>query len=440
MKKLRLTYQPVIVTLAFLVLRFVLEAGQVPGRSLVNVAFLVPVIAVYLSRKCLSAGMGFGGFLSTILLYTVIARLMVIPLSAIGEWSGLGGSYFVIRNVFFLIMPQLTIWPLVSFVAGSLIWPVTAAFTVGRQAGYRGVAISGTAILALIFIGLPFAISLLYTSGVGRRSFEVTPESLGVPYEDITLVAADGTKLEGWYLDNPDSAETVVFCHGLFNQRSEMLEQAVFMHEKGYNALLFDFRHHGKSEGSYTTFGYFERQDVDAAIRYAREIRGEEGNVILWGISMGAANALLASAEQRDIGAVIAESSFYSVRETLRSDLSRMFRLSVTPFAWLVESITELRLGISLADLHVGEAARKIVDCPVFLVGGTADVRMPLRNNERLLNDIPGTAKETWVVEGAGHADIWKSVKEEYKHRVIRFLNRHLQAIPGPTEGPPDLR
>lgn len=436
MKKLRLIYIPLSVTLAVLGLRFVMEAAVLDGRAYLNIAYLIPVFAVYISRICLRDGLGYGGFLGTFMLYTLAARLVVIVLSLLGEASGMGGSYFVSRNVFFLITPQLVVWPVVSLMAGTLAWPIVAGIA---RKSYRAVTVSGAIIVAIIFLCIPYGISWLYTSGLGRRSFEKTPESFGIAYEDITLTPDDGLTLQGWYIPNGESIGTVVFCHGLFNQRSEMLEQAAFMHGIGYNALLFDFRHHGESQGAYTTFGYFERNDVKAAISYARQVRAEKGPVVLWGISMGAANALQTSAELDDVTAVIAESSFYTVKETLRQDLSRMFRLPIVPFAWLVETITDYRLGITLSDLDVGAAAAKIVDCPVLLVGATGDVRMPIVNNRRLFDAIPGEAKESWVVEGSGHADIWEDVTDEYKSRVTTFLDTYL-IVPDlpPSEAVPE--
>lgn len=427
MNKVRLILMPLAVTLAVLLLRFVMEAAEVGGRSYLNITILIPVFALYLSYVSLVKDMGFGGFQGTFIFYTLAVRLSVILLSLAGEAIGLGGSYFAAGNVFFLIVSQLLFWPAVAFIVGTFLWPVVAMFTVGRQVAYRGVAICGGVILIITFMGIPYGISSLYTSGLGRRSFQDTPDTYDVAFEEITLTAADGMNLQGWYIPNSEANGTVIFCHGLFNQRSEMLEQAIFMYAQGYRALLFDFRNHGKSDGSYTTFGYYERQDVVAALDYVKQKRAETGPIILWGISMGAANSLLTAAEQPDVSAVIAESSFFTASETLRQDLTRMFRLPVSPFAWLVESVTELRLGISIQDLNVGEAAARIQNCPVLLVGGTVDVRMPIRNNERLFEAIPGEMKDQWVVEGAGHADIWKTVKDEYKARVASFLNRYIR-------------
>lgn len=425
--RLQLIRSSVLITLGVVLLRFVLEAAGLPGAPIFDPAYLVPVFAVTISIGGLRNGMGYRGFLGAFLLYTLMVRLAVVLMIFIGKTTGWGSVFFTYRNFAFgVVLPHTLFWPIVSFIVGTLIWPICALALQGRQARYRGAMAGGVAILIIIFIGLPYAISSLYTGGVGgRRAFKETPSSLGVPFEDIELKTADGLTLRGWYLPHEQGQGTVIYCHGLFNQRSELLDQAVFMHRNGFRGLLFDFRRHGQSDGAITTFGYYERQDVEAAVRYVTGQKGETGPVILWGISMGAANALLAGAQLPAVKGVIAESSFYSARETLRQDLGRMFRLPVFPFANLIEWMTERRLNIDLDALDLGKTVPKLGNRPVLLVGGTADVRMPIANNTRLYDAIPGAMKEQFVVEGAGHADAWRMATDAYKTRVLQFLKTY---------------
>ncbi len=278
-------------------------------------------------------------------------------------------------------------------------------------------------ILLLVFIGLPYLISTLYTGSVGsRRKAQNTPAEYGLAYEDVTLTTSDGLKLAAWHIPNEAGRGTVIYCHGHLNHRGQMLDQAAFLHEHGFGGVLFDFRRHGDSEGDLTTFGYYEWRDVQAALRYAIDNRGEGEPVILWGVSMGAATALLTAAEESGIDAVIAESSFYAASETLRSDLKRMFGLPTVPFGFLTGTITELRVGIEIDSLDIGRAASGLRDVYVLLVGGTADRRMPLSNNERLYEPIPGTKKDMLVVDGATHGDIWEMGREVYGDKILQFL------------------
>lgn len=431
---------PVIITLGLAAVQFLLEATGLVGSTIINIAWLIPIMVVWLTVICLRSEMGYGGFIGSLLLYTAAVRVPVILLTILGKSTGLGEAYFTYgRNLIFgLVLPHIVIWPVASFILGTLLWPVIALFMKGRQVAYRGAAVGGAVILLLIFVGMPYGLSTLLTGAVGgRREAHKTPDDYQAPYEDITLTTSDGLKIQGWYLPREEAQGTIIYCHGLFNQRSEMIDQAVFMQQQGYRGLLFDFRRHGKSDGDVISFGYYERRDVEAAIRHVVDERKETGPVILWGISMGAANTLLTAAEQAEVDAVIAESSFFSGEETLANDLRR-FRLPRFPFASLIGFMTELRLGMDIDDLHVGRAASKIHNRPLLLVAGTADTRIPIHNHERLYKEIQNPLKDQLIVEDATHGDIWEMAPDAYKEKVITFLTQHNLLVPPSEEEPAD--
>ena len=416
---------PLIVTWGLVVLWFLLDVTNLMAGGPFSINWTIPAAAAWLSVICLRAGRGYGGFLSAALLYTAGVRLLIVLLSVLGKTTGLEGEYFTWGRsaLFGLLIPHAVLWPVVTFIAGTLIWPVLALAMRRRQVSYRGAAMGVVVILLLVFIGLPYLISTLYTGSVGsRRKAQNTPAEYGLAYEDVTLTTSDGLKLAAWHIPNEAGRGTVIYCHGHLNHRGQMLDQAAFLHEHGFGGVLFDFRRHGDSEGDLTTFGYYEWRDVQAALRYAIDNRGEGEPVILWGVSMGAATALLTAAEESGIDAVIAESSFYAASETLRSDLKRMFGLPTVPFGFLTGTITELRVGIEIDSLDIGRAAPGLRDVYVLLVGGTADRRMPLSNNERLYELIPGTKKDLLVVDGATHGDIWEMGREVYGDKILQFL------------------
>lgn len=418
---------PLIVTWGLVVLWFLLDVTNLAAGGPFNINWTIPAAAAWLSIICLRAGRGYGGFLYAALLYTAGVRLLIILLAVLGKTAGLEGEYFTWgRNVLFgLVIPHVFLWPVVTFIAGTVIWPVLALAMRRGQVSYRGAAMGVVVILLLVFIGLPYLISTLYTGSMGPpRKAQNTPADHGLVYEDVTLTTSDGLKIGGWFLPKEGGRGTVIYCHGHTEHRGQMLEQAAFLHGHGFRGLLFDFRRHGDSEGDLTTFGYYEWQDVQAAIRYAVDERGEEGPVILWGVSMGAATSLLTAAKVNGIDAVIAESSFYAASETLRSDLSRFFGLPKVPFGFLTGTITELRIGIKIDDLDLGRAVSGLGDTAVLLVGGSADRRMPLSNNDRLYERIPGTRKEIYVAEGATHGDIWEMDREAYAEKVLAFLEK----------------
>src|SRR5262249_61429574 len=105
-----------------------------------------------------------------------------------------------------------------------------------------------------------------------------------------------GCPLRGWWAPSPAEAKgTVVLVHGLNRSRLEMVKKVPFLHDQGWNALLFDLRFHGESGGTMRSLGWYERQDVHAAIDLARQ--RAKGPVVLWGISFEGATAGLTAAE-----------------------------------------------------------------------------------------------------------------------------------------------
>ena len=418
---------PLIVTWGLVVLWFLLDVSGLVSGGPFNINWTIPAAAAWISVISLRAGRGYGGFLSAVMLYTAGVRLLIILLAVLGKTAELEGEYFTWgRNILFgLVIPHVVVWPIVTFIAGTVLWPAAALVLRRGRVSYRGAAMGVVVILLLVFIGLPYLISITYTGGVGpRRKAQNSPADHGLAYEEVTLTTSDGLNLAAWYVPNASGRGTVIYCHGHTNHRGQMLEQAAFLHENGYSGLLFDFRRHGDSEGDLTTFGYYEWRDAQAALRHVVDERGEKGPVILWGVSMGAATALLTATEEPEYDAVIAESSYYAASETLRSDLSRIFGLPKIPFGFLTGTITELRVGIKIDSLDLGRAVAGLGETAVLLVGGSADRRMPLSNNERLFERIPGAGKEIYVAEGATHGDIWEMDREAYAEKVLAFLEK----------------
>ena len=79
--------------------------------------------------------------------------------------------------------------------------------------------------------------------------------------------------------------------------------------------MAIDFRNHGDSQGDCTTYGYFEKKDLLAAVRYLRETLHLDGRIGVLGASMGAAIAIQAASETDEIRALVLDSSFASLRQ-----------------------------------------------------------------------------------------------------------------------------
>jgi len=249
------------------------------------------------------------------------------------------------------------------------------------------------------------------------------PASYGLPSRWIEFSSTDGLPLKGWYVPAERPARgTIIYCHGLNRTRIEMLPRAQFGHHLGYNGLLFDLRHHGQSGGDLTTLGYRERLDVLGAVRYALEQEKAARPVIVWGVSMGAAAALMAAADSPEIAAVISDSSYLSLAHTIKHHLKVFLRLPAFPIAYEITYLSAWRGGFKAADLDLGQAVERIGDRPILFIGVTGDRRMPPAVAEALYSHAQSPGKKLVILTGSRHGEGFNQTREAYQQAVREFL------------------
>ncbi len=252
-----------------------------------------------------------------------------------------------------------------------------------------------------------------------KENANLTPASFELPFEDVSFSAPDGTRLEGWWVPAANARGSVVMVHGLNRSRIEMVKRVPFVHQSGWNALLLDLRHHGASGGAATTFGVKEKDDVLAAAHLARE--RSAGPVVLWGVSLGGASAVLAAAQDREVKGVICDSSFRSLDDTVRHHL-RLFR----GFRWwlrLVPSwpVTDLSIywmgrrgGFDPAQSDVEAAAAQLRGRPALFVANSDDRRMP-KEIAFDLQKAAGEQASVLIVPGTSHGGAWRDGTAAYE-------------------------
>jgi pimeloyl-ACP methyl ester carboxylesterase len=219
---------------------------------------------------------------------------------------------------------------------------------------------------------------------------------------------------------------TVVMVHGLNRARIEMVKKVPFVRDRGWNALLFDLRHHGESGGEATTFGVREKDDVRAAIALARE--RSPGPVVLWGISLGGASVVLAAAEDPEVAGVICDSSFRNLRDTVAHHI-RLFRgwrwwLRVVP-AWPVTEEVLFWMGrkgaFDTGAADVLSAAGGLDGRPALFVANSDDRRVPKEIAFELAEAV-GPAAEVLIVPGESHGGAWRNGTAAYESAAQSLL------------------
>ena len=177
------------------------------------------------------------------------------------------------------------------------------------------------------------------------------------------------------------------------------------------------------------SLGYWERLDAEAAVHYALTEEKAARPVILWGISMGAAAALLAAADSPDVAAVISDSSFLNYTDVIRHHYY-LFRgfvwwfppLPSFPIADEVIHWAAWRANFDPDDFDLEKAVKRIGDRPVLFVAVEGDRRMPPSIAQKLYSDAQSPLKKLVVVPGTRHGEGFKSGNQQYEEAVTHFL------------------
>jgi alpha-beta hydrolase superfamily lysophospholipase len=289
-------------------------------------------------------------------------------------------------------------------------------------------------LLVFFFVLLPVGGSFLITNSHFRypEKGPRNPEDVGLHVEQVEFKTADGLTLRGWWSGGDAGSPVIIFCHGLNRSRLELLERAGEAHKRGYGVLLFDLRNHGESDRAHTTLGILESQDVAAASQFVR-IKAPGQAQLLWGVSMGAATALLAVRDYGGFAGVVSDSAFPSFRETIEHHVRLLFRIPSFPVANMIVWLTGVRLHLNPDSGDVEAAVRKFGNVPVLFIAGGADRRMPPGVAKRLYDANQSPLKKLIVVPGAGHGEAFATNREQYLEAVFSFFKSiELQArIPG---------
>jgi fermentation-respiration switch protein FrsA (DUF1100 family) len=374
--------------------------GRAPSRRL----FIALLVAAVLAALCVG--------------YNLSLTAPLFP-TAEGCWRGLSlrevaitlyfllGLYLLAATVRRLLQP-----PLVRLV-GMLLAPQMGVLRIAR----------GTAVECILLAG--FAPFLVATFHVHR--FKVPnparPEPLsGRAIEDVAFTAADGVRLRAWFLPAEDRSErTLLVCHGMGTNRTEVLPYVAVGTSLKANVFLFDFRGHGDSEGHTLSFGQREKLDVLGAVTFLRQYRPRQARqIIALGVSMGTAALIGAAAElEVPFDVVVLDSGFAvaaEMTEHLLRGLPAFVRPCLTAPAVLLASLETACWLPALRPVDRIAALR----APVLIIHSHGDRLIPVAQARKLYEGARGV-RQLWLTDTGDHCSAITN-QAEYLECVTGFV------------------
>jgi len=255
----------------------------------------------------------------------------------------------------------------------------------------------------------------------------------GAKLEAVSVRAADGVELRGWYsVPTHDNGRAVILLHGIGDSRGGVAGFGQTFLQNGYRILMPDSRAHGESGGNLATYGLLESDDIH---RWVSWLYGRGATCVNgFGESMGAALVVESLRAEPRFCAVIADSGFATFRSVAydregyfigagRFGLERFFgrTIGLLP-AEVGIRYAKWRYGVDLLQANPEDALRSS-SVPVLLIHGEADINILPDQSRVLAQANPKT--ELWLVKGAEHCGTAGKVPQEFWFRVLGFFGEH---------------
>lgn len=237
-------------------------------------------------------------------------------------------------------------------------------------------------------------------------------------------------KLVANYIPAASSNKTVIILPGYMDTKEDMGEYDALFHEMGYNTLTPDPRAQGKSEGKYIGYGWPEKDDVKKWINLVLKRKGSQQQIVVYGLSMGAATAMMTSGLKLpgQVKAFIEDCGYTSVKDEIEHEAEALYNMPSFPRFPLVEilsGINRIKVGYFMKDASSIKQLHKN-HRPMFFIHGSHDTFVPTKMVYHNYLATKGP-KQLWVAPNSKHADSFSDHPKEYRKRIASFLKDYVK-------------
>lgn len=246
------------------------------------------------------------------------------------------------------------------------------------------------------------------------------------PYSWVFTKSFDGLKLAARYFPIKDSHRTIILFHGYRSSAKRDFSCAVKMYcSMGLNVLLIDQRSHGKSEGRIITFGVKERYDALTWVDFVLKNYGNDTDIFLAGMSMGATTVLLSAGLNlpKNVKGIIADCGFTSPIAIIKKVSRQAFHISGFIVLPIMDFFCRIFGRFSIKGISTTDALAKS-KTPIIMFHGTKDNFVPMEMSRENF-DAAGCEKQLFLVENADHGFSYFFDTRGVTEKVYEFIYSH---------------
>lgn len=246
------------------------------------------------------------------------------------------------------------------------------------------------------------------------------PSDFGLAFDTFTVLTFDALTLRGYYIPAEKPIATVVLLHGIGGCKEHFYSLSRQLNAIGCNAVLFDHRAQGQSEGMFCTFGEKEKFDVSAVVDLVKA-RYNDSIIGIYGSSLGGAIGLQSLAIRSDLSFGIIESTYHNLEAVTNEYFRDMAGVYLRPAVK-----RSLKRSGEIADFHPFDANPEdfapLITCPVFMAHGSNDEKIPPAFGRKNFDRLASKKKHFELVAGAGHLNLHQVGGEDYWGKLADFI------------------
>ncbi|AEB07198.1 hypothetical protein Corgl_1090 [Coriobacterium glomerans PW2] len=247
----------------------------------------------------------------------------------------------------------------------------------------------------------------------------------------IEHLADDGQRLFGWRIDaacdEQPTHDYAIVCHGYSSAPEHMARYVYHFFERNMSVLAPAARAHERnSDTGFIQMGWRDSLDL---LGWIQDIcrRDHRARIILFGLSMGAAEVMMASGLElpENVRLIIEDCGYTSVWDEFFFQFKRMFKMPAFPVLYAADAICRLRAGFTLGEASSLERLAH-ARIPMLFIHGTRDTFVPFSMLDEVFDACASPVKRKLAINGAGHARSASTDPERYWGTIDAFIDDNL--------------
>ncbi len=234
-----------------------------------------------------------------------------------------------------------------------------------------------------------------------------------------------GEEIHGYIIENEKKSNKWAICvHGYMGSPSVQSPFVKHFYDNGYNVLCPSLRAHHKDTGKYCSMGWHDKNIVLDWIDYLTCMYpGCE--IVLHGVSMGAATVMLATGEilPYNVKCAVADCGYSSCKDVFAHVMKNNMHMPSFPLLNLANSISKARGNFDFGKCTPASAVARS-KTPTFFVHGTGDDFVPYRMLDIVFNACTAE-KERLDIADAPHAVALAYDPDLYFSSMDSFIEKY---------------